>query len=405
MTRDRSSLTPGLLAALGFVSAVGPFATDMYLASFTDIAQDLGTVASSVQLTLTAFLIGIGTGQLVLGPLSDRWGRRPVLLSALAVFALSGAATVFSPTIGVFVALRFVQGFSGAAGVVVARAIAADLSRGADTVRALSLIATVVGLGPLLAPPIGGLVSHRLGLARRARGTRSGVGRNAAGRRAGDPRVASALPAPCRRHGIDLPHARRAPARRGLTAYVLAFALAFATMMSYIAASPFVGQSVLGMSPLVYSLGFAAGAAALLLANLANARLAPRFGARRMLFVGTTLLVAASAALTALVVFDLLAPWSFIACAFAVTAGTGFTMSNASALALARSGHARGSGSALLGASQFLLGGLVSPLVGLWGEHTALPMAITMTVAAGGAWTLARVAGAAGPPLPRATGT
>ena len=97
MTRDRSSLTPGLLAALGFVSAVGPFATDMYLASFTDIAEDLGTVASSVQLTLTAFLIGIGTGQLVLGPLSDRWGRRPVLLSALAVFALSGAATVFSP--------------------------------------------------------------------------------------------------------------------------------------------------------------------------------------------------------------------------------------------------------------------------------------------------------------------
>lgn len=402
MTRDRSSLTPGLLAALGFVSAVGPFATDMYLASFTDIAQDLGTVASSVQLTLTAFLIGIGTGQLVLGPLSDRWGRRPVLLSALAVFALSGAATVFSPTIGVFIALRFVQGFSGAAGVVVARAIAADLSRGADTVRALSLIATVVGLGPLLAPPIGGIVATLWGW----RGVLAVLAAVSVAML-----LVAALVIPeslprSQRHAGGLGSTFRTLGGLlrdgGLTAYVLAFALAFATMMSYIAASPFVGQSVLGMSPLVYSLGFAAGAAALLLANLANARLAPRFGARRMLFVGTTLLLAASAALTALVVFDLLAPWSFIACAFAVTAGTGFTMSNASALALARSGHARGSGSALLGASQFLLGGLVSPLVGLWGEHTALPMAITMTVAAAGAWTLARLAGAAGPSLPHA---
>ena len=401
MTHDRSRLTPGLLAALGFVSAVGPFATDMDLASFTDIAQDLGTVASSVQLTLTAFLIGIGTGQLVLGPLSDRWGRRPVLLSALAVFALSGAATVFSPTIGVFIALRFLQGFSGAAGVVVARAIAADLSRGADTVRALSLIATVVGLGPLLAPPIGGLVATVWGW-RGVLGVLAAV--SVAMLLVAALVIPESLPR-SQRHAGGLGSTFRTLGGLvrdgGLTAYVLAFALAFATMMSYIAASPFVGQSILGMSPLVYSLGFAAGAAALLLANLANARLAPRFGARRLLFVGTTLLVAASAALTALVVFDLLAPWSFIACAFAVTAGTGFTMSNASALALARSGHASGSGSALIGASQFLLGGLVSPLVGLWGEHTALPMAITMTVAAAGAWTLARVAGTARPTLPR----
>jgi len=400
--RDRTSLTPGLLAALGFVSAVGPFATDMYLASFTDIADDLGTDASSVQLTLTAFLLGIGTGQLILGPLSDRWGRRPVLLSALTVFALSGVATVFSPTIGVFVALRFIQGFSGAAGVVVARAIAADLSRGAETVRALSLIATVVGLGPLLAPPIGGLVATVWGW-RGVLGVLAAV--SLAMLMVAVVVIPESLPR-AQRHAGGLGSTFRTLGGllrdRGLTAYVLAFGSAFATMMSYIAASPFVGQSVLGMSPLVYSLGFAAGAGALLLANLANARLAPRFGTRRMLFVGTTLLVAASATLTALTVLDALSPWTFIACAFAVTAGTGFTMSNASALALGRAGHARGSGSALLGASQFLLGGLVSPLVGLWGEHTAVPMAITMIVAATGAWILGRIAGAIRPP---ATGT
>ncbi|HAS31021.1 MAG TPA: Bcr/CflA family drug resistance efflux transporter, partial [Microbacterium sp.] len=151
-------LTSGLVATLGFLAAVGPFATDMYLASFTEIAADLGSSASAVQLTLTAFLLGIGAGQLLLGPLSDRFGRRPVMVLSMGVFALSSVLMVFTPTIEVFVALRLVQGVAGAAGIVVARAIAVDLSEGETAVRALSLIATVTALGPLVAPPIGGAV-------------------------------------------------------------------------------------------------------------------------------------------------------------------------------------------------------------------------------------------------------
>ncbi|MFD4422260.1 multidrug effflux MFS transporter [Agromyces sp. NPDC058484] len=377
------SLTPGLLAVLGVLAAVGPIAVDMYLASFTDIADELGADAASVQLTLTAFLIGMSAGQLLLGPLSDRWGRRPVLLAALVVFAASGTAMAFAPTIGVFIALRLVQGLSGAAGVVLARAIAVDLSTGATAVRALSLIATVVGVGPLIAPPIGGFVSS-------AWGWRAVLGVIAVASVVmlllAWLRVPESLP-PEKRHtgGLGATVRRFGTLLRdpGLALYTLAFGLGFAAMMSYISASPFVGQAVLGMSPIGYSFGFAAGAAALILANLLNARVAERVGPRRMLLVGVTLLVLAASALIVLSTTGTLTPAAFIACAFVTTGGTGLTMSNASALALARTTpSSRGAGSALLGASQFLLGGLASPVVGLWGEHTAVPMASVMLLTA-----------------------
>ncbi|WP_036283601.1 multidrug effflux MFS transporter [Microbacterium luticocti] len=386
-------LTGGLLTALGFLSTVGPFAADMYLASFTDIARDLGGPASSVQLTLTAFLLGIGTGQLVLGPASDRFGRRPVLVAALAVFAASSIAMVFSPTLAVFIALRAVQGLSGAAGVVVSRAIAVDLSEGETAVRALSLMATVVGLGPLLAPPVGGAVAE-------VWGWRAVLAVLAAIATAMFLLAALAVPESLprtQRHsgGVGSMFARFGTllADRRYTGYLVAFACAFGAMMSYISASPFVGQRVLHMSPVEYSLGFAAGAAALISANLVNARVAGRVGPRRMLVLGVVTTLVAGVALAVLASTGTLSIATFIVCAFTLTAGTGFTMSNASALALARADAARGSGAALLGASQFFVGGLASPLVGLWGEHTAVPMAVIALVFAVAACTAAAAAG------------
>lgn len=382
MTRP-PALTPGLLAVLAFVATVGPFATDMYLASFTDIAADLGTSASAVQLTLTSFLLGLGAGQLVLGPLSDRWGRRRMLLIALTAFAAAGVAMVFSPSIEAFVVLRLVQGFAGAAGVVLARAIAVDLSTGTTAVQALSLIATLVGLGPLIAPPIGGAVATVWGW-RGVLATLAAV--SVAMLAFAAWRVPESLPAH-RRHrgGVSATLARMAGLLRDarFAGCTVAFSAGFAAMMACISASPFVGQRVLGMDALVYSLAFSASASALVLANLVNARVAVGVGPRRMLSIGVLAIVAGSAAMLVLVLGDALTAAGFIVCAFIVTGGAGLTMSNASALALARTdASSRGSGSALLGATQFLLGGLASPVVGLWGEHTALPMAVVMSVAA-----------------------
>lgn len=167
---------------------------------------------------------------------------------------------------------------------------------------------------------------------------------------------------------------------RAYRGYLVAFALGFGAMLAYVSASPFVAQVALGMDPVGYSLMFAIAGAALILANLVNAWLAPRVHPRRMLAIGQALALTAGVVLVALSVTGWLAVWSFVTGAFLLCAGTGLTMSNGTALALARTESARGGASALIGASQFVAGAIVSPLVGLWGESTALPMALIVTV-------------------------
>lgn len=385
MTSPRPRLTLGLLAALGFTAAVGPFATDMYLASFGSMQRDLAASASSVQLTLTLFFLGLGAGQLVLGAVSDTLGRRRVLLTALSVFTTAGLLMVLTPSIEALISLRLLQGFSGAAGIVIARAVAADLSEGPTAVRALSLIAMVSGLGPLLAPVVGGFTHEWWGW----RGTLAALAAVSL----------IMLVVAWRWIPESLPPERRL--RGGLTrtfapfgrllgnpryvAYLVTLMFGFATMIAYISASPFVAQEVLSMTPLEYSLGFAMSASGLILASLANARVAPRVGPIRAIVFALGALVAGSLSMLALTVSGTLTVWGFIVSAFVVSAGAGATMANASALALAEASFARGSGAALLGSLQFLAGGLMAPIVGAWGESTALPMAVTLVTAASSA--------------------
>lgn len=373
---SRPRLSPGLLGVLSFLAAVGPFATDMYLASFTEIAADLGATPSSVQLTLTAFLLGMGAGQLLLGPLSDQVGRRPVLVAALAIFAASSIALVFAPNITVFIALRLVQGLTGAAGVVVSRAIAVDLSEGAAAIRAISTIAMFVGLGPLLAPPAGGAILI-LGDWRAVLAALAALA--VAMLVLAVVFVPESLPREARgKSGLGTALASFAKLLRdpGFVILMVVFGLGFGAMMSYISASPFVGQTILGMSPFLYSLAFGLGAAAMILANLINARLAGHVPASRMLAIGASLMVLAGASILTMWLTGALSAPLFIAFAFVLTGGTGLVMSNASALALARAAQTRGAASALLGATQFAFGSIGSPIVGAWGEHTALPMAV-----------------------------
>ncbi len=382
--KHKPHLSAGLLTILGVIATIGAFATDMYLASFTDITESLGVTPTQVQLTLTAFLTGMGIGQLLLGPASDKYGRRRVMVIALSVFALSSVALVFTPNIAFFVAVRFIQGLSGAAGGVLARAIAVDLSEGSTAVRALSLIATVIGLGPLLAPPVGGLIAELLdwrGVLAVLAGFALLVLALAVFA------VPESLPSRDRTQGSVLGAYKSIFTIMANPVFFLctiSFSFGFGAMMSYIAASPFVGQSILGMGQLPYALSFAASASAIILANLLNSRLAVVYSVSTMFRVGAVLLTLAAASFVVMETTDSLSIPGFVVTAFILTAGAGLTMSNANALGLAEATPStRGAGAAVMGAAQFLLASLASPLVGLAGETSATPMVIVIAVLVG----------------------
>lgn len=383
-----------LLPVLALLSAVAPLATDMYLPSLPRMAQELGTSAAGIQLTLTAFLAGLGLGQFVIGPLSDALGRYRPLLAGAALCLLASVLCALSDRLELLVAARFLQGFSGAAGVVLARAMIADISVGNEAARRLSLMMVIGGIAPVLAPSIGGLVASSVGW----RGVMWVLAGLVALMCAGVLCVVRETLPPAARHGggmrAILANAGKVLQRRRYIGYGLTVVFAFAVMFAYIAASPFVLQNVLGLSPTTYALVFGANAIALILANVFNARMVGVIPAQHLLRAGVAGLVLMTA-LLAVLLLELAAPllptllalWLVMAC-------LGLIYGNATALALSQVRDLAGTGSAFLGTLQFLGGAMVAPLVGLAGEGSARPMAVVMLAAAllsaAALWLIAR---------------
>ena len=152
-----------LLLVLASLAALAPVATDLYLPGFPELGADFGAEASAVQLTLTSFLVGLAFGQLVMGPLSDRRGRRGPLIVSASVCVAAGVVCALAPTLPVLVLARLVQGFAGAGGMVIGRAIIADVVTGRAAARAFTLMITVGGVAPVLAPLVGGLLADPIG--------------------------------------------------------------------------------------------------------------------------------------------------------------------------------------------------------------------------------------------------
>jgi DHA1 family bicyclomycin/chloramphenicol resistance-like MFS transporter len=366
----------GGFCALALLTAIAPLATDMYLPALPEVAAELGTTASNVQLTLTGFLVGLAVGQLVIGPLSDAWGRRRLLLAGTVVCLVASIACVVAPTIGVLVVARFLQGFGGAAGIVLSRAMIVDRTTGDRTVRLFSLMMAINGIAPVVAPLLGsgllGVDSWRgIFVALSALTLLMAVGAFVA--------VPESLP-PERRVRGGLRRAagdvRSALTRPRYVGFTLAFACAFATMFTYISGSPFVLQEALGLSSGAYAVAFGTNAAGLIVASIVNGQLAGRVDPQRVLAIATTALVVLSLALLGIV---LAGPslWPVLVILFLALTSLGFIMGNASALASREVRDIAGTGSALLGALQFALGALVSPLVG----SSPLVMAAVMVAA------------------------
>ncbi|GAA5128261.1 multidrug effflux MFS transporter [Pseudonocardia adelaidensis] len=364
------------ICALALLTAIAPLATDMYLPALPDVAAELGTTASNVQLTLTGFLVGLAAGQLIIGPLSDAWGRRRLLLAGTLLCLVASAACVAAPTVGVLVVARFLQGFGGAAGIVLSRAMIVDRTTGNQTVRLFSLMMAINGIAPVVAPLLGsgllGAGSWRwIFVALSALTLLMAVGAFAA--------VPETLPPERRVRGglrTTARDVRSALERPRYVGFTVAFALAFATMFTYISGSPFVLQDVLGLSSGAYALAFGANAAGLIGASIANGQLAGRVDPQRVLAVATGALVLLSVALLGIV---LAGPslWPVLAVLFLALTSLGFIMGNATALASREVRDVAGTGSALLGALQFALGAVVSPLVG----SSPLVMAVVMVCA------------------------
>ncbi|MFF5522593.1 multidrug effflux MFS transporter [Streptomyces coeruleorubidus] len=368
-----------LTSTLALLSFVLPLATDMYLPAFPAMADDLGTDASGVQLTLTAFLFGTAAGQLVLGPLSDRYGRRVPILTGAAVCTLATALCAAAPNLGVLIVLRFVTGFSGAAGLVVGRAVISDVATGVVAARLFGVLMALGGIAPIVAPLAGGAVVSNAGGWRSVFWTLSGA--SLLMFLAALSFIPESLPKERRRPGgvgATLQAARSVLTDRGYVGYTLAFSFACGALFCYIAGSAFLLQNVLGFTVSQASAAFSLGALTATLSSTVNTNLVGRYHPRLLLRIGlATMLAATTAALLVTLAGQLnrVLALGLIGIAFL---GIGQVFGTATALAIERVPHAAGTGSAVLGTLQSVLGGVASPLVGLGGEDTAVPLFIGM---------------------------
>ena len=372
-----------VVLVLGALIALGPATIDMYLPALPALADDLAASPAAVQLTLTGTLVGLGLGQLVVGPVSDAVGRRLPVLVGTAVHVLASLLCVVAPTVGVLGGLRLVQGLSAAAASVVANAVVRDLYSGTAAAVVLSRLMLVLGAAPVLAPTVGGELL-RLTDWRGVFAALAVLG--------GLLLVLAARSLP-----ETLPPSRRRPGTVGSTlrAYrallhdrtyvglVLVAGTAMAALFAYIAGSSFVLQGQYGLDEQQFGLTFGAGAVFLIGATQLNVRLLRHTSPAQVLAGGLVLGTAAGTALLAVAVADAGLVPLLLALA-GVLAAVGLVMPNAPALALSRHGEAAGTAAALLGALQFCVGALAAPLVGLLGTD-ATAMALVMlggTVAA-----------------------
>ena len=365
---------------MGSLSGFGPLCVDLYLPALPAVGHDLHASASLVQLSLTSSLLGLAFGQVVVGPLSDRFGRRRPLFFGMAAFVVASIACAFATGIGELIGLRFVQGLGGAAGVVISRAVVRDLYSGATAARFYSLQMLVVGAGPILAPQLGAGLLH-LGSWRLL---------FIALALAGAILIAVTL--------VELPETLaptdRRPGGVGQTLHTMAAvvtersfivnstaaSLAIGAIFAYVAGSSFALQNVYRLSPQAFSAVFAMNAVGLVGASVVNSHLVGRIAPRKLMTAGIACLAVASLVLVVLVSTGTATLLSVVACMFVVLTSLGFIGANATALALHAFPASAGSASALLGMMQFTVGATVAPLVGLGGTRDALPMAIVMTL-------------------------
>ena len=370
-----------LVLVLGALSALIPLAIDMYLPGLTRMASDLGTSPRLVQQTLTVFILGLALGQIVVGPISDACGRRPLLLGGLATYSVGSLVCAAAPTIGALLAGRAVQSLGAACLVVLVRAMVRDLFNGIAMTRLFSALMLVTGLGPILAPLIGGqllaLASWRviffvltaLGLLLLAVAALW---------------LSETLP-DSRRQPLDIRSQTRILGQlvrdRDFARYVLSGAFYFAALFAYLTGSPFVLQDVYGLSLQQYSVVFSINGVGMLLVSQLNGFLVGRVADEQELLTAslTTGALGGLGAMACSITGAPLAP--LLVCLFLVVSMLGPVFANSTSLALSRHGDSAGAASSLMGVPQFGVAAVAGAVSGSSTVSMAAPICIATLAA------------------------
>ncbi len=368
---------------LGLLSAVGPLSTDMYLPAFPEMERSLGGAPGAAQITLATWFAGLAVGQITMGPLSDRFGRRRPLILGTALFTLAASGCALSTSLLTLSVLRFVSALGASASMVITRAVVRDLSDGHAAARLLSKLMLVMGAAPILAPTLGGLVLsvadwHAIFWFGAAYGLLScGL-------------VFFCLPE-------TLPVSRRITlsfggqvsryagilGERGFITHALVGGLCMFAMFAYLGGSPAVFIDLFHLSPPVYGALFGCCAFGFIGCSQINPRILPRFGATRVLHGGVRMLLVGGLVLTVMAFAQTSHWWAIALPLFFMMSSQGFIMPNAVVGALSRHAAHAGSASALMGTIQFGLAAISGATVGLLSDGTARPMAVLMLLGAG----------------------
>lgn len=371
-----------VILVLAALTALAPLANGMYIPGLPEVARSFAATDSSVQLSITAFLIGLAAGQILLGPISDALGRRLVLLTGTSLFAVFSLICAVAPSIEIFNVARLIEGFSAAAGIAVARACLTDWFYGTrEAARHFSTLSAIVVVAPVAAPILGGMV---LGLAlwRTIFVVLAVFGFLLA------VIVAAWLPESLprdRRRGGGLARTFKAmPSllrRRALVGYLLTSSFAGAALFMYISGSAFVFRDAYGVSSAGFTLIFAVNALGALVGSVAFGRLAARVRINTLLVVGLIMGLAAMAVLvTLLVTIGDSLPITWVGLFVAVT-GIGIVFPATMTVVQSLGHDAPGAASGLIGGGQFVFGAAASPLVGLFATATAIPMTVLILTA------------------------
>lgn len=371
-----------MLVALGFVGALGPFGTDAYLPAFPSMAEDLGVSPSRIGLTLSMFTIGMSVGQFFLGALTDRIGRKTVIVGGGLLMAVASTVAGFAADAGVLITLCLFMGLSASAGLVGGRAVVADLTRGEAAVRPFTILGMVVSIGPILGPmggaallAIGGWRAIFFGLATYALAASVFVAVAVPESLAVDKRQTGGI-------GQMFGTAGKILRNRQYLAFAILIWFGFAMLFAYISSSSFIVAQNLGLPPAAHAASFGINGIGIVSAGLITTRLATAVRPRRLIRIGVIAQLTAFSALWIVIFSGTVSPWTVFPILFVTATSMGFIFGPATAMAMEHVRFASGTALALLGSVQFLAAAAAATLVGIVNSNALVALAVVGSVAA-----------------------